>query len=947
MKKFFLEEVVDYTFRKYDDLRNLSIVFPNRRAGLYFQKALSKKINKPMWSPKVLTMEEFVQSFSDINISDDVSDNILLNHYLFKVMQKHQDKDSIASFEKFYYWGQILINDFDDVDQSLKDEKKIFKLIQHQKEIEDSFNFLDKENFESIKLFWTKFFPRMSTNQKNFHNTWKILLNVYKDYKKVLIKNKIAYKGLVYKEFVNSISSTVATSNEKKYLFVGFSTLTVAEKKIIKYFIKEFSSMAFWDFDGYYYNDYQQEAGDSFREFSEDRTLNSTFPKVIPNNFDKVDKKFQSIGIGSQVGQAKVLGNILIKKSNQKNFDQDKVLVLMPNESLLFPVLNSIPDSINKINVTMGFPLSETPLYNLVHLIIKVHKKSFNRDFQKCNYYKDILEIISHPYIYQFDKKSANFLISDLNDKKIVYVRHKYLCEFSEIFKNIFDSKNNLLTILKNVSKIIFNFSNEIGQLDKEYLRSFLDIIDRIEKINIEIKSHDILSKLLSQIFRTVRIPFSGEPLSGLQIMGVLESRNLDFDDVYVLNMNEGEFPNKLFNISFIPFNIRKAFKLKTIDLMDKVHSYLFYRVVQRAKNITFIYNTNSDFNSKGEISRFIKQINLESKYKVRDILVSDKIGIESTSKLSISKSEKIIEKLRKRFHQEGYVSPSGVKDYMDCSLRFYYKYVANIKQIIPFSENIEKLEFGKITHSALEIIYSDILKNKRGGIIDKNDFLKIKSGISGSIEKVIRKHFKLNKKNEFIPEGNNIILMDIIKDYMKKVISYDENHAPFKILNLEGDKRSGYIKQLDLLNGEKVKISGLIDRIDKKGDNIRIIDYKTGADTKEIKNIKSLFSENKKDRNDAVFQLFFYSLLLKEIKDKFSSISIGLMNIRQMKKNMFDYRIKINNQKINDVIPYLNEFENHLKSKISEIFNIAIPFTQNENKESCKYCPYKKLCSG
>ena len=219
MKNFFLEEVVNYTFRKYSDLRKLSIIFPNRRAGLYFQKALSKKVKKPIWSPKVFTMEDFVQGFSDIKISDGVSDNILLNYYLFQIIQKYQQKESRVSFEKFYYWGQILINDFEDIDQSLEDESKIFKLIKNQKEIEDSFNFLDKENFQSIRDFWMKFFPKMSINQKNFQKTWKILLNVYKDYRKVLIKNKIAYRGLVYKEFAKSISSLVPGKDKKKYFF--------------------------------------------------------------------------------------------------------------------------------------------------------------------------------------------------------------------------------------------------------------------------------------------------------------------------------------------------------------------------------------------------------------------------------------------------------------------------------------------------------------------------------------------------------------------------------------------------------------------------------------------------------------------------------------------------------------------------------------------------------
>jgi len=944
-KRFFLEEVVDYTFRKYDDFRKLSIIFPNRRAGLYFQKALSKKTKKTTWSPKVQTMEEFVQGFTDIKISDDVADSILLNHYLFKTIQKHQEEESKVSFDNFYFWGQILIKDFDDVDLSLRDESKIFKLIKDQKEIDESFSFLDKENYEKIKSFWTKFFPTMSVNQKNFKTTWKILLNVYKDYKRVLLKNKIAYKGLVYKEFLKKISSEVIDSN-KEYLFVGFNILSNSEKKIIKYFIKENSSMAFWDFDKYYYNDYKQEAGDAFREFSDDKILNSTFPKYVPDNFNSVNKKISSIGIGSQVGQSKVLGNLLSKKINNKNFDQDKVLILLPDENLLLPVLNSIPDSINKINVTMGLTLSETPLFSLVQLIIKIHKKTFIRDFKKCNYYKDVLELISHPYIYQKSSESSDKIISEIRDNKIIYVDHKYLIESSEVLNTILVEDDSIINILQKASNFLFNSSTDLGKLDREYIKSFLEILDRIKKINIEFKSLSNQSKLLNQIFKMIRIPFSGEPLSGLQVMGVLESRNLDFDDVYILSMNEGDFPRKLYNISFIPYNIRKGFQLETLDSMDKVYSYLFYRVIQRAKNITLIYNTNSSFSSKGEKSRYIKQVSSESNYKINDFSVTDKLEIDNKPKLSIPKSKEIIDKLQNRFYNGGYMSPSAIKDYMDCPLRFYYRYVANIREVNPISSEILKPDFGKITHKALEILYSDIIKANSEGNINKNDFFKLKNGVSGSLEKVIRAHFKLKKKNQFFMEGNNIILYEIMKDYIKKIISFDELYAPFEIIDLEGDKNSGYYKNINLPNNKIVKISGIVDRVDKKNNLYRIIDYKTGGDTKRIKDIDSLFSDKRTERNDAVFQLFYYSLLLHNKLNDNLPIRPGLMNIREINNKNFNINIIINNKSVTSINEYLEDFEKKLIKKLSEIFDIKVPFTQNDDENACKYCSYKNLCS-
>ena len=943
-KKFFLEEVVDYTFKKYKDFRNLTIIFPNRRAGLYFQKALSKKIDKSLWSPSVKTFEDFIQEFSDIKISDDISDSILINHYLYKIIQMKLDKKSSESFDDFYYWGQILINDFDDIDQSLKDESKIFKVIKNQKEIDESFNFLEKENLERIKSFWDKFFPKMSVNQQNFRKTWKILLDVYKDFKKILKENKIAYKGLVYKEFIKKINTGII-DGKREYLFVGFNVLSNSEKKIIKYFIKEKKSMVFWDFDSYYFNDYKQEAGDAFRVFSNDKILNSTFPKIIPDNFKTVNKKIKSIGIGSQVGQCKVLGNLLTKKVNENSFDQDKVLILLPDEKLLLPVLNSIPDSIKNINVTMGLSLSETPLFSLLQIIYKVHKRTKIRDFKKVNYINDIIDLLSHPYIYQFNSNLFDEFIIKIRDNKILYISHQNLINLSDILSSLFISES-LIKNIRNVCYNLFNSSKDLGKLDKEYIKSFLEILNRLITIDIEFKSLENQSKLLSQILKSIRIPFSGEPLSGLQVMGVLESRNLDFDEVYILSMNEGDFPKSLYSVSFIPYNIRKSFKLDTVDSMDKVFSYLFYRVIQRSKDITLIHNTTSSFSSKGERSRFIKQLESESDIKIKNISVSENLDSISSDKMIINKNQNIIKRLSSRFYKEGYLSPSGVKDYMDCSLRFYYKYVANIREINPISKEILKPDFGRITHKALEFLYSDIKSQNPNWIINKNDFFKIKSSISGALELATRKHFKLNKKNELKLEGNNIILSEIMKKYISDTLSFDEKYAPFQIIDLEGNKNSGYIKKIDISNKLSVRISGVIDRVDKKDDNYRIIDYKTGGDTKKIKTIEMLFSDKKNLRNDAVFQLFYYSLLLKEKLKNDLPITPGLLNIREMSNRNFSINIFINNNKVNKINDHLEEFENLLKDKLNEIFDIKLPFIETDDKENCKFCSYKKLCA-
>ena len=607
-------------------------------------------------------------------------------------------------------------------------------------------------------------------------------------------------------------------------------------------------------------------------------------------------------------------------------------------------MLNSIPSQIKNINVTMGLSLQETPISQLVKLIYRIDKRKYKRDFKYCHYFEDVVEIITHPYIYQFNDILCNNILDGIKNDKIIDIRNEQLSKSSPFFENLFDLKSSLILKLKKTAESLFNESKNLSVLDKEYLKSFLDIIYKIDLIHLKLNSSENEFKLINQILKMIRIPFSGEPLKGLQVMGVFESRNLDFDDVYILNMNEGNFPKSSFNISFIPFNIRKAFNLDTSDNVDKIYSYLFYRVIQRAKNITFIYNTTASVKSNGEISRYIRQVESETKFNIKNYFVSDKLSSKNKKKVIIRKDENTLEKLRLRFFEKGYISPSGIKDYLECPLRFYYKYISNIRETYPISANILKPDFGKISHKVLEDIYSEIIKEKGNSLITKNDFFRIKAGIKGTINRTIKNHFNIKKNNELCIEGNNLILYEIMNDYISKIINIDEKYSPFEIIDLEGDKKSGYLKTLDLKNNNKINISGIVDRIDFKNNIYRIIDYKTGGDTKNIKSIKSLFSNKKRERNDAVFQLFFYSLLLKNKINKVEKIEPGLMNIRDINRNNFSINISIDNKKVYDINPLLDEYEELLINKLSEIFDVNQPFEENEDKDSYIYCAYKNL---
>jgi len=653
------------------------------------------------------------------------------------------------------------------------------------------------------------------------------------------------------------------------------------------------------------------------------------------------------------------LGDQLAKR-DVKDLAYDNTVVVLADEKMLSPVISSLPEKIKDVNITMGYPLQNTSLAAFIEILIDLYKhaKTSSKE-QRSFYYKTLLSFLSHPYIVSFNEDSIRNKIIEIENHNRIYIKES---EISELFPEGFN-------ILTSQAKIDFNFllktleilytsrDKDIEKLELEFIYTFYKELKRIGEIietNNFSLSDQIFYSIVREIINSITLPFMGEPLSGLQIMGTLETRCLNFKNVFILNMNEGIIPPKNIGNSYIPYFLRKAFDLPTFDHHDKVLSYYFYRLILNAENVTLLYNAETN-SQEGEISRYIKQLKYDLNVNINEKILTHSIQTKGTHKISIQKDDKVKQRLsrylasspdKKRF------TPSAFNTYLDCSLRFYFRYVADLYEKDEVQEEVDQRVLGNILHDSMEYIYTEFLEQRNdGNQITQSDF----KGLSKLIDKGIIHAFGLyfQQQDEKVTfEGQNVIIKEVAEKYIRQILNSDKRYVPFEIVSLE-NKVKKYLTEFPVeIDGDKdsVNLRGIIDRVDLKGNQIRILDYKSGADDKSFKDIESLFDKGNTKRNKAVFQTILYSWIYNELhSNKEQLILPALYNVREMFSEDFDFRIlkKENRQSeiIQDIKPYFEEFNKHLKILIEEIYNPELTFTQTEDEKKCEYCPYAGIC--
>jgi len=928
---------------------------------LFFSSYLADKIEAPIWPPAVKTIKEFISGLSNLESADRLS----LIFQLFEEFKKVIKSEN--SFDEFYYWGEILLNDFDNIDKYLIPADDLFHNLKSMKDIESKFSYLDEEQVKIIKEFWMNFNPvKPGIYKQNFIDIWTGLSKIYSSYRQKLLSTGQVYEGLIFREVVNILENDKKlNTNHSHYYFVGFNALNKCEEYIFNHFKKNKKASFIWDYDKYYLDNKFHEAGFFLRNNLKN------FPPVsfgkenkLFDNFNHKERELNIWSVPSDLSQAKITNFVLESIPSLLDDKPDKTAIVLPDESLLMPVLSSIPEKIKNINITMGYPIKDTSVYSFIEFIVNLFKSiKENKSGHTLYYHRDVLSLINHQYIISLAHNDSRKIENHIIRSNSIYIPEESFKD-NPLVSMIFNNKNardNFPEYLMNILFYILEAdddneqktSGSISFIDKEFIYKVYLTVKRISVIIEEHKSEfgfKVLIKVLLKAVAALRIPFEGEPLKGLQIMGLLETRLLDFDNVVILSVNEGVLPGRKVDSSYIPHNIRRAFGLPVNENFDAIYAYYFYRLIQRSKNVYLLYNSlvNDKGVSTGEPSRYISQLEAESEFIIKRKNISFDLSMTLPSRISVSKDGFVLQRLERYKSDSGfsdYLSPSALNTYLDCSLKFYFRYIAGIKESEEVSEEVDALLFGSIIHKSLEIIYKDYV----GGIIAEKNIealLKDKKTVEDAVKRAFMKVYHKNDSGNLTePSGKNSLIYDIIINYSRNVLKYDKMHSPFKIVGLERKLFSKRNFQHDGFN-HNIDIGGTIDRIDFINDSFRIIDYKTGKPSYSAPDIPSLFKKDSNNRNSTIFQILVYSEIFKESLNREQSICPSVFYVKDINQAGFDWHIKINKELISDYNTLSEEFNENLNDLISEIFNKNLPFNQTTEEKNCGFCSYTEICN-
>jgi CRISPR/Cas system-associated exonuclease Cas4 (RecB family) len=953
MQPFLHQTTTDLYQRYGSDLGNIRIVFPNRRSILYFRKYLSEIVDKPVWSPECVTISNFIQQFSKLRKTNE----LILLYELFKAYR--DVRKSEETFDNFYYWGSLMLSDFDDIDKYLVDAQNLFQNLSALKNINELFTYLNKEQIEAIQVFWKDFSESRKSNHHNeFSNLWSTMNAIYLAFRTNLREKNIAYEGMIYRDVADDIANNLFSDNEYlKTAFVGFNALSKCEKAVFKYYGQADKALFYWDYNMEFVENKIHEAGFFIRKNLEEfpSALNA---EIYENNI--ATTKYELISVPSVVGQAKILEQ-LISESNEIGEQLEKTAILLTDESLLMPVLHSIPGSIEEINITMGFPFENSPIYSLIESVCRLHSQASTIEKNDKFFYKNILEILSHPYIYHTDETAVRAFMQLILRNNKIYLSSAELA-FNDLFARVFCNCKSVRQLIEIIEHLVLKTSSFVGEnkiaeleqpvgVEQEAFICVTSVLNQLATVFADIDlelSISLGASIITKTLKEQKIAFEGEPLKGIQVMGFLESRALDFENVFILGVNEGKLPKTNIPASFIPYNLRYGFGLPTLEYRDAMYAYYFYRIINRAKHVYLIYSTVAETTGSNEMSRYAIQLLYDDRYHIQRKTQVFQVNPSEIRPIKVDKNEKILEKLYlyTKADSNKYISPSALTTYMDCSLRFYYRYIAGLKKPDTTLEAIDAPMLGTILHQAMYRLYKPFEEQ----ILSKellNQTLQDDKLVEREINRAIASEFLKDIKNpdDFIPEGLNLIVARIVFKYVKRIIAVDIDHSPIHIKSLEQKVR---YELKCTVNGKlcKIQLGGVIDRIDETSEGIRIIDYKTGELKTDFKSMEELFPEQDKlQQKKEIFQTLLYSILYKHSTSNIDKVLPGIYNVRKIFDDDFDYKILIDKEPVTDLSALENEFVMLLESLLSKIFNPAIPFEQTSDKKKCNYCDYRELC--
>ena len=970
MNKTFLEYVAEDIIGKYGtDLSRIAVVFPNKRAALFLNEHLARLAGQPVWSPAYITISDLFRQHTDLKTADPIK----LICDIHKSFTKCTGIDE--TLDHFYGWGQLLLADFDDIDKNMADADSIFCNLKDIHELDD-ISYLDNEQKEMLKRFFANFSDDIESElKKRFLSLWSHFGDIYHDYNRRLTEQGIGYEGAIYRKVV---SEETLHLKYDKYLFVGFNLLQKVERVLFNRLMKEGKAKFYWDFDEYYMPSPSHHLTTSPSQQLSGGALVSSAPTNLttspsqhlnisdfPNELDNTDrdiyanmrrpKRIRFISSPTENAQARFASNWLLE--NERYRAGRKTAVVMCDESILLPLMHSLPPEADKVNITSGFPLAMTPVASLVMLLFDLYTLGLRKKGTAFNPHY-LKKLMAHPYAHHLQGVHLSQVYQPNSPSHHLTISTPHHLTTSTILHHI-------ATLIKQVG---IATKPEGDPLTQESVFRMYTILNRLATLADSgdlLVDNTTLRRLVSQLVSTSSIPFHGEPVVGVQIMGVLETRNIDFDHLLLLSCNEGNMPKGVNDSSFIPYSIRKAHGLTTIDNKVAIYSYYFHRLLQRAGDITIAYNNSTDNGHTGEMSRFMLQLLVESGQKIDHYSLTAKNQPTPLMPKPIEKDEAALSKLEEMSR----LSPSAINTYIRCKLAFYYQYIAHIKEPDSDPETIDNRLFGNIFHRAAYLIYKDITDHSP--VIEKahiQAYLSNRTLLASVVDRAFEEEeCKTNN-------GLQIINREVIIQYITKLLKIDQQLCPFSILAMEEEAKvytslsfttspshhlttSPSHHLTTSPSHHHLTIGGIIDRLDVVTDKqtgkrrIRVVDYKTGnKPSSAIKSIEEVFDpKNIASKHSNYFlQAILYSLIVsrsKEWNGANDTVSPALLFIKQATTNDYDPTLCIDKHPISDVTVYEEEFLTKLKETVADMYSPDAAFTPTDDRKKCELCPYRMLC--
>ena len=958
----FLKYVAQDILQEYGtDLSHVAVVFPNKRASLFLNEELMRQVGHPIWCPTYITISDLFRRHSNLQVADPIKLICDLHKTFIEAVQTDETLDH------FYGWGQLLLADYDDIDKNMADADSIFCNLKDIHELDD-ISYLDDEQKEMLKRFFANFSDDIESElKKRFLNLWSHFGDIYHDYNRRLTEQGIGYEGAIYRKVASEESLQMKYD---KYLFVGFNLLQKVERVLFSRLMKEGKAKFYWDFDEYYMPTARAQQSASVPN---NTASFAAYLTDFPNELDNTDrdiyanmrrpKRIRFISSPTENAQARFASNWLLENDRYKA--GRKTAVVMCDESILLPIMHSLPPEADKVNITSGFPLAMTPVASLVMLLFDLYTLGLRKKGTAFNPHY-LKKLMAHPYARHLQEVH----LKEMNDVhlKVVHLKGVHL---SQVHQEKEMHQEGIAALLQHIASLIKQVGiatkQEGDALTQESVFRMFTILNRLAALADSgdlLVDNTTLRRLVSQLVGAASIPFHGEPVIGVQIMGVLETRNIDFDNVLLLSCNEGNMPKGVNDSSFIPYSIRKAHGLTTIDNKVALYSYYFHRLLQRAGDITIAYNNSTDNGHTGEMSRFMLQLLVESGQKIDHYSLTAKNQPTPLMPKAIEKDETALSKLEEMSR----LSPSAINTYIRCKLAFYYQYIAHIKEPDSDPETIDNRMFGNIFHRAAYLIYKDITDHSP--VIEKahiQAYLSNRKLLASVVDRAFEEEeCKTNN-------GLQIINREVIIEYITKLLKIDQQLCPFSILAMEEEAKvytqlsftipsGGALKGGALVSSAPTKqynltIGGIIDRLDVVTDKqtgkrrIRVVDYKTGnKPSSAIKSIKEVFDpKNIASKHSNYFlQAILYSLIVSRSKEWNAAndpVSPALLFIKQATTNDYDPTLCIDKHPISDVTVYEEEFLTKLKETVADMYSPDAAFTPTNDRKKCELCPYRMLC--